>query len=57
MNDIILWIYAFCIAIFLSGMVLIPLLGLCSIVLVPLFGLCYTFMKIKMTEIRDKVGH
>ena len=40
MNDIIIWIYAFCIAI-----------GLCSIILVPLLGLCYTFMKVKMAEI------
>ena len=46
MNEIIIWIYAFIIAIFLSSMVLVPLLGL-----------CYHFMKIKMTEIRDKVGH
>ena len=46
MNDIIIWIWAFIIAI-----------GLSSIILVPLFGLCYTFMKVKMTEIRDKVGH
>ena len=46
MNDIIIWIWAFIIAI-----------GLCSILLVPLFGLCYTFMKVKMAEIRDKVGH
>ena len=46
MNDIILWIYAFIIAI-----------GLSSILIVPLLGLCYHFMKIKMTEIRDKVGH
>ena len=46
MNDIILWVYSFIIAI-----------GLCSMVVVPLFGLCYTFMKVKMTEIKDKVGH
>ena len=46
MTDIIIWIYAFCIAIFLS-----------SVVLIPLLGLCYHFMKIKMTEIRDNVGH
>ena len=39
MNDIIIWIYSFCIAI-----------GLCSMILVPLLGLCYTFMKIKKTE-------
>jgi len=46
MNDIITWIWAIIIAI-----------GLCSMVLVPLLGLCYHFIKIKMTEIRDKVGH
>ena len=28
-----------------------------SVVIIPLLGLCYHFMKIKMTEIRDKVGH
>jgi hypothetical protein len=46
MTDIIIWIYAFCIAIFLS-----------SVVLIPLLGLCYTFLKLKMQEISDKVGH
>ena len=46
MTEIITWVWAFIIAI-----------GLCSILLVPLFGLCYTFMKVKMAEIRDKVGH
>ena len=46
MNEITTWIWAFIIAI-----------GLCSMILVPVLGLCYTFMKIKMTEIRDKVGH
>ena len=46
MNEIITWVWAFIIAI-----------GLCSIVLAPLLGLCYHFMKIKMAEIKDKVGH
>ena len=46
MNEIITWVWAFIIAI-----------GLSSILIVPLLGLCYHFMKIKMTEIRDKVGH
>ena len=46
MSDIIVVIWAFIIAI-----------GLSSILIIPLLGLCYHFMKIKMTEIRDKVGH
>ena len=46
MNEIITWIWAFIIAI-----------GLSSIILVPLFGLCYTFMRVKMAELKDKVGN
>jgi hypothetical protein len=44
MTDMIIWIYAFCIATFLCGMVLIPL-----------FGLCWHFTKIKMTEIKERI--
>ena len=44
MNDIILWIYAFCIAIFLSGMIIVPLLGL-----------CYHVTKIKMKELQERI--
>ena len=46
MTEIIIWIYAICIAIFLS-----------SVILIPLLGLCWHVTKLKMTEIRDKVGH
>ena len=43
MNDIILWIYAFIIAI-----------GLSSILIVPLLGLCYHATKIKMKELKER---
>ena len=46
MNEIIIWLWAFIIAI-----------GLCSMVLAPILGLCYHFAKIKMRELRDKAGH
>ena len=46
MNEIITWVWAIIIAV-----------SICSIVLAPLFGLCYTFMKVKMAELKDKVGH
>ena len=46
MNEIIIWIWAFIIAI-----------GISSMVIVPLLGLCYHFAKIKMRELKDKVGH
>ena len=44
MNDIILWIYAFIIAI-----------GLCSMLIVPLLGLCYHMTKIKMKELKERI--
>ena len=44
MNDIILWIYAFIIAI-----------GLSSMVLVPLLGFCYHVTKIKMKELKERI--
>jgi len=44
MNDIILWIYAFIIAI-----------GLCSMLIVPLLGLCYHVTKIKMRELKERI--
>mgnify|MGYP003629249163 CR=1 FL=1 len=44
MNDMITWMWTIIIAI-----------GLCSMILVPIFGLCYTFMKIKMTEIKERI--
>ena len=43
MNDIILWIYAFIIAI-----------GLSSMVLVPLLGFFYHVTKIKMEELKER---
>jgi hypothetical protein len=45
MTDIVLWMYAICIAIFFSGMVIVPLVGL-----------CWHVMKIKMNEIKDGMG-
>ena len=44
MTDIIVWIYAFFIAIFFSGMVIVPLLGL-----------CYHTTKIKMKELKERI--
>ena len=46
MTDIIITIRAWVLA-----------LGMSSLLIIPLLALCYHFMKIKMTEIRDKVGH
>ena len=46
MNEIITWVWAFIIAI-----------GLCSMILVPLLGLCYTFIRVKMEEMKDKEFH
>ena len=45
MNELIVWIYAFCIAIFLCGMVIVPLLGY-----------YWHVMKIKMNELKDGMG-
>ena len=44
MNDIILWVYSFVIAI-----------CLCSIFVVPLLGLCYHMTKIKMKELKERI--
>ncbi len=44
MNDIILWVYSFIIAI-----------GLCSIFIVPLLGLFYHATKMKMEEIKERI--
>ena len=46
MNDIIIWIYAFLVALFI-----------CSMVIIPLLGFCWHVTKIKMQELKDKVGH
>ena len=43
MNDIVLWIYAFVIAI-----------GLSSMFIVPLLGLCYHATKIKLEELKER---
>ena len=44
MNDIILWIY-----------VIIMAIGLSSVVLVPLLGFCYHVTKIKMKELQERI--
>ena len=44
MNDIILWIYAFVIAI-----------SLCSMILIPLLGFFYHVTKIKMRELKERI--
>ncbi len=45
MNEVIVVMYAVLIAIFFSGMVIVPLVGL-----------CWHVMKIKMNELKDGMG-